>query len=86
MVEVGDSGVQAQKFLSAFPPLKSLLLSSCGLVSLLNWVVAACRGDYLLVIDAIQAWDFPDRRSVASQPNRKAAPAASVKVPSDSLR
>ena len=70
MVEVGESGVQAQKFLSAFPPLEFLLLpfvTSCGTVRLLSHVVAACRGAHLLLGDAIQALDFPDCRSVASQ-------------------
>jgi len=63
MVGIGHSGVQAQEFLCAFPPLESLLLSfltSGRSVRLLNDVVAACRGDHLLVIDIDQTWDFPE--------------------------
>jgi hypothetical protein len=51
MVEILDSGVQTQKFLCSFLPLKSVLLTSltpCGTVRLLDDIVAAPRGDHLL--------------------------------------
>ena len=69
-MEVGDPGVQAQEFLSAFPPLEALLtslLSPCGAVFLLNDVVAACCGDDLLVVDVRQTRDLPDRGPITPQ-------------------
>ena len=54
MVKVSDPGMQIQEFLSAFPSSESLLtslLSPCGSMFLLNDVVAAGRGDHLLVVD-----------------------------------
>ena len=69
-MEVGHSGVQAQEFLSAFPPLEPLLtslLSSCGAMFLLNNVVAAGRGDHLLVVDVSQARDLSDRGSITPE-------------------
>ena len=70
MVKVGHSGVQIQELLSAFPssePLLGSLLSPCGSMFLLNDVVTARCRDHLLVIDASQAWDLPDRGSITSQ-------------------
>ena len=70
MVEVGDSGVQVQKFLRAFPPLESLLLSfltPCRTVGLFNQVITARRGDHLLVVDVDQTGELPDRRPVAPE-------------------
>ncbi len=69
-MEVSNPGVEAQEFLSAFPPLESLLLSflsSCRAMFLLNDVVTACCGDHLLVIDVSQTWDLPDRGSVTAK-------------------
>ena len=69
-MEVGDPGVQAQELLSAFPPPESLLLSflsPCGSMFLLNDVVAAGRGDDVLVVNISQARDLPDRGSVAAE-------------------
>ena len=63
VVEVLETGMQAEEFLRAFLPLESLLLSlltSCGTVGLLDDVVAARRGNHLLVIDVSQTRDFPD--------------------------
>jgi hypothetical protein len=70
MVEVGDPRVQAQEFLGAFPPFESLLtslLSPCGSMFLLNEVIAAGRGDHLLVVDIRQARDLPDRSAITSE-------------------
>ena len=70
MVEVGDSGVQVQKFLRAFPPLESLLLSfltPCRTVGLFNQVITARRGDHLLVVDVDQTGELPDRRPIAPE-------------------
>jgi hypothetical protein len=70
MVKIGDPGVQSQEFLSAFPSSESLLgslLSACGSVFLFDDVVAACRGDHLLVVDIDQAGDLSDRGPVAAQ-------------------
>ena len=70
MVKVLDSGVQAQKFLSAFPSFESLLLSfltPCGTVRLFDHVVAPGRGNHLLVVDVDQTGDLPDRGPVAPQ-------------------
>ena len=58
MVKILDLGVQAEKFLSAFPPLESLLiliLTPCRTVGLLNQVITAGCGDHLLVVDVDQA-------------------------------
>jgi hypothetical protein len=57
MVEILDPSVQAEKRLRPFPPLKSKLLSlltSCGTVRLFNQIVAARRGNHLLVIDVLR--------------------------------
>jgi len=63
-VEVGDSGMWIQEFMSAFPssePLLTALLSPCGPIFLRNEVVTGgCRDD-LLVVDASQTRDFPGR-------------------------
>ena len=69
-MEILNSGVQTQKFLSAFSPPKSLLLSfltPCGAMRLLNHVVTAGSGDHLLMVDALQARDLPDRGPITSQ-------------------
>jgi len=69
-VEVGDSGMQVQKFLRAFPPLEFLLLSfltPCRTVGLFNQVITARRGDHLLVVDVDQTGELPDRRPVAPE-------------------
>ena len=70
MVEIGGPGVQTQEVLSAFPssePLLTPLLSSCGAMFLLNNVVAAGRGDHLLVVDVSQARDLSDRGSITPE-------------------
>ena len=70
MVEVGHSGVQVQELLSAFPSSKSLLtslFSPCGSMFLQGDVVTARCRDHLLVVDASQAWDLPDRGSITPQ-------------------
>jgi len=70
MVEVLDSCVQAQKFLSAFSPLESLLMSllvPCRTLGLSNDVVTPGCRNYLLVINVDQTRDFPDRSSVAAE-------------------
>ena len=70
MVQVGDSGVQTQEFLSAFLPFKPLLLSflsSCRSMFLQGNVVTARGGDHLLVVDIYQARDLPNRGSVATE-------------------
>ncbi|WP_211248937.1 hypothetical protein, partial [Deinococcus frigens] len=54
MVDVLDSGVQPQKFLRSFFSFESLLLSfltPCRSVRLLNDIVAASRGNHLLMVD-----------------------------------
>lgn len=64
MVEIGHSGVQAEKRLRSSPPLESDLLSlltPCGTVGLLHDVVTARCVNHLLVIDALQARKLPDR-------------------------
>ena len=69
-VDVLDSGVQVEKRLCPFPPLESKLLSlmtPCGTVGLLHDVVAARRGNHLLVINVDQARKLPDRRPAAPQ-------------------
>ena len=69
-MEVGDPGVEAQEFLSAFPPPEALLtplLSPCGAVFLLNNVIAAGATDHLLVVDVRQTRDLPDRGPVAAK-------------------
>ncbi len=69
-MEVVDPGVQIQERLSAFSSSESLLtslLSPCGSVFLLDDIVPPGRGDHLLVVDALQARDFPDRGSVATE-------------------
>ena len=56
MVKVLYSGVQVQKLLRSFLSLESLLLSfltPCGTVRLFNQIVAACRGDHLLMVDLV---------------------------------
>ena len=70
MVEVLDPGMQAEEFLRASSPLKSLLLpllTSCRTVRLLNHIVAACATDHLLVVDMNQVRKLPDRGSIAPQ-------------------
>ena len=70
VVEVLDPGVQAQKFpstLSSFETLLTSLLTPCGTVRLLKQIVAAGRGDHLLVVDVDQARDLPDRGPVAAE-------------------
>ena len=67
MAKIHGSGVQAEKFLRPFSPLESKLLSL-----LTPWwdggkIVAARRGDHLLVVDVDQAWDLPDRSVVVQQ-------------------
>jgi len=69
-MEVSDSGVEVQEFLSAFSPSESLLtsfLSPCRTVRLFDDVIAACRGDHLLVVDVDQARDFSDCGSIAAE-------------------
>ena len=70
MVEVGDSGVQVQEFLSACPSLEPLLtplLSPCGSMFLLNDVVTSGRGDHLLVVNVDEAGDLSNRGSVTPE-------------------
>ena len=70
MVKVFDPGVQAQEFLSAFSSFEALLillLTPRGTVRLFNQIVAACRGNNLLVVDVDQTGELPDRSSVTSQ-------------------
>ena len=70
MVEVLDSGVQVEEFLRSSSPLERLLLTfltPCGTVGLLNHIVAANRGDHLLVVNVNQARNFPDRGPVTPQ-------------------
>lgn len=66
MMEVLHPGVQAQDFLSAFPPPESLLLP-CETVRLFDYVVAAPRGDHLLVVDTDETRSLPDRGRVPSE-------------------
>jgi len=68
--EVFETGMEAEEFLHAFLSLKSLLLSfltPCGTMGLFNNVVAACRGNHLLVVDRRQSRDCPDRPPVTSE-------------------
>jgi len=70
MVKIGDTGMQAQEFLSAFSSFKSLLtslLSPCRSVFLFNNVVPLGCGDHLLVINVGQTRELPDRGSVAAE-------------------
>ena len=70
MVEVGHSGVQAQKFLSAFSSFEALLtslLTPCGTVGLLDQVITTRCGNHLLMVDIDQTWDLPDRSAVTPQ-------------------
>jgi len=70
MVEVPDPGMQAQKRLRSFPSLESkllFLLVPCGTVRLLDDIIAAGRPDHLLIVDADQARNLPDRGSVAAE-------------------
>ncbi len=70
MVEVLYSCVQAKEFLRSLPPLESLLLAfltPCRTVRLFNQVVAAGRGDHLLVIDLCQTRNLLDRRAIAGE-------------------
>ena len=69
-MEVLDSGVQVEKCLRPSPLLESKLLSlltPCGTVGLLHNVIAARRGNHLLVIGVDQARKLSDRRPVAPQ-------------------
>ncbi|MBB5363596.1 hypothetical protein HNQ08_002702 [Deinococcus humi] len=64
------SRVQTQAFLRSLPPLEALLLAfltPCRTVSLFNGVVAAGRGNHLLVVDLGQTRDLPDRRAIAGE-------------------
>ena len=70
MVEVLDSRVQAQKFLSAFSSFESKLLSlltSCGTMRLFDHVVTSGRGDDLLVVNFSQACDLSDHGPLACE-------------------
>jgi len=70
MVKVRDPGMYTQEFLSAFPPVESLLgslLSACGSMFLQGDVVAVCRGDHLLVVDVSQAGDLSNCGSVTPE-------------------
>ena len=70
MVEVGHSGVQAQKFLSAFSSFEALLtslLTPCRTVGLLDQVITTRCGNHLLMVDIDQTWDLPDRSAVTPQ-------------------
>ena len=56
--------------MSAFSPSETLLtslLSSCGSVFLLDDVVAAGRGNHLLMVDVDQARDLSNRGPVAAE-------------------
>ena len=67
VVEVLKTGMQAEKFLRAFSPLESLLLSlltPCGTVGLLDQVVTSGCRDHLLVVNMIERRKFPDRGSI----------------------
>jgi len=67
MTEVRDLGVEARKFLSAFPLFEALLsslLSPCGLVFLLNDVIAVRGGSHRLIVDIYQAWELPNDCSI----------------------
>ena len=69
-MKVGHSGVQVQELLSAFPPFESLLrslLTACKAMFLLNDVVTPGCRDHLLVVDASQARNLPDRGSITPQ-------------------
>ena len=69
-MKVFNSGVQAQEFLSAFPPPESLLLAfltPCGTVRLLNHIVTSGSRDHLLMVDIDQARNLPNRGSIASE-------------------
>ena len=69
-MKVFDPGLQAQEFLSAFSSFKALLtslLTPCRTVGLFNQIVAACRGNDLLVVDALQTREFPNCGSVTPQ-------------------
>ena len=69
-MKVLDLGVQAQKFLRAFPPPEALLvpfLTPCSTVGLFDHVVVSGGGDHVLVIDMKQARELPDRGSVTPQ-------------------
>ena len=69
-MKIGYSGVQLKKSLRPPDLTKTKLLSlltSCGTVRLFDQVVAACRGNHLLVVDIDEALDLPDRRAIAPQ-------------------
>ncbi len=69
-MEIAEPGVQAQEFLSAFPPFESLLLSllsPCGAMFLLDDVVAAGRRNHLLMVDLSQPRELPDGGPVTSE-------------------
>ena len=69
-MKVFNSGVQAQEFLSAFPPPESLLLAfltPCGTVRLLNQIVTSDSRDHLLMVDIDQARNLPNRGSIAPE-------------------
>jgi len=70
VMEVFETGMEAEEFLRAFLSLEPLLLSlltPCGTVGLFNSVVAARRGNHLLVVDMRQSRDFPDRRPITPE-------------------
>ena len=70
VMEILNSGVQAQKFLRTFPLFKSLFwsfLTPCGTVRMLDHVVTAGGGNYPLMVDALQAQDLPDHSAVAAE-------------------
>ena len=69
-MKVFNSGVQAQEFLSAFPPPESMLLAfltPCGTVRLLNQIVTSDSRDHLLMVDIDQARNLPNRGSIAPE-------------------
>jgi len=70
MMEVGDPGVKAQEFLSAFPSFEALptsLLTPCKTVRLLNHSVATRRGDDVLMVDVDQTGELPNRAPITPQ-------------------
>ena len=70
MIEVLNSGVQAQEFLSAFPAPESLLLpflTPCGTVELFDHVAASRCGNHLMVDDVDEALNFSDLSAVTPQ-------------------
>ncbi len=70
MAKVLDPGMQLQEFLGSPPLSESLLLpflTSCKSVRLLDHIVAAGRGNHLLMLDVSQTRDLPDRGSVTAK-------------------